>query len=97
MKISSSKYGRILQTGNFYDLLVCSVYSNDEVIKTVTLEYDAIMGDDLYFIGTYDVETNTHSTSSIVYSKCPDFSEFIKCIKLALDDKLEISASSTVE
>ena len=92
-----SVFKRFDQTGYFYDLLVCSVYSNDEVIKTVTLEYDSLMGDELYFIGTYDVETSIHSTSTIVYSKCPDFSEFIKCIKLALDDKLEISASSTVK
>lgn len=86
------------QTELFYDLLLCVVYSDGKPIKSVTLEYDGftaqIVGGASYFIGTFDLATQVHSTASIAYEKCPDFSEFIKCVKLALDGELEISASS---
>jgi hypothetical protein len=94
-----SVFKRLDQTGDFYDLLVCNVYQNDTLIKTVNLEYDGftaqIVGGATYFIGTFDVKSRVHSTASIAYEKCPDFPEFIKCIKLAVDGKLKITASST--
>lgn len=86
------------QTGLYYDLLLCVVYSEGTPIKTVTLEYDGftvqILGGASYFIGTFDLATQIHSTASVAYEKCPDFSEFIKYVKLALDGELEISAYS---
>lgn len=93
-----SVYKKLDQTEIFYDLLVCNVYKDGTLIKTVNLEYDGltvqILGGAAYFIGTFDIESRVHSTASIAYEKCPDFPEFIKCVKLAVDGKLEISASS---
>ena len=89
-------YEKFNQSEDFYYPLTCNVRLNGKVIKTVNLEYDAVTAEfgTPYLLGIDELNPKKHITTNIGFSKYPEFTEFIKYVKLALDNKLDISASS---
>ncbi|MBR6144547.1 MAG: hypothetical protein IKQ23_09705, partial [Treponema sp.] len=90
-------YEKFDQSGNFYYPLTCNVCSNGKVIKTVNLEYDAVTEKfgTPYLLGMDEIESETHYTMNIGFDEFPDFPVFIKYVKLILDGKVNVGASST--
>ncbi|MBR0124185.1 MAG: tetratricopeptide repeat protein [Treponema sp.] len=90
-------YEKFDQSGNFYYPLTCNVCSNGKVIKTVNLEYDAVTEKfgTPYLLGMDEIESKTHYTMNIGFEAFPDFPVFIKYVKLILDGKVNVGASST--
>ena len=90
-------YEKFDQSGKFYYPLTCNVCSNGKVIKTVNLEYDAITEEfgTPYLLGMDEIESKTHYTMNIGFDEFPDFPVFIKYVKLVLDGKVNVGASST--
>ena len=88
-------YEKIDQTGDFYYPLTCQVWQNNNVIKTVNIEFDALTKEFgcPYFLGINDLKTNAHSTMA-GFKKIPPFEDFIEYVKMALDGELEEAASS---
>lgn len=89
-------YEKFDQSEDFYYPLTCNVRLNGKVIKTVNLEYDAVTAEfgTPYLLGIDELNPKKHITTNIGFSKYPEFTEFIKYVKLAIDNKLDISASS---
>ncbi len=89
-------YEKFDQSKEFYYPLTCNVRLNGKVIKTVNLEYDAVTAEfgTPYLLGIDELNPKKHITTNIGFSKYPEFTEFIKYVKLAIDNKLDISASS---
>ena len=90
-------YEKFDQSGDFYCPLICDVTANGKIIKTINLEYDAVTAEFgcPYFLGVDETETKIHRTSEIGFKKYPKFDDFIKCVKLILDDKVQFGASSS--
>lgn len=95
-KYEVNVYERFDQSGEFYYPLTCNVCLNGKVIKTVNLEYDAVTEEfgTPYLLGIDEFNPKKHFTTTIGFSKYPEFDEFIKYVKLAIDNKLDIGASS---
>lgn len=89
-------YEKFDLSGDFYYPLTCNVSLKGKVIKTVNLEYDALTAEfgTPYLLGINEIKSKKHFTTTIGFSKYPEFPEFIKYVKLAIDNKLDISASS---
>lgn len=83
-------------SGDFYYPLTCNITLNGMVLKTVNLEYDSITAEfgTPYLIGIDELNPKKHITTNIGFSKYPKFTEFIKYVKLAIDNQLDIAASS---
>ena len=88
-------YEKIVQKGPFYSPFTCNVKSNGKVVKTVNLEYDALLDESFYVIGINDLKTNTHYTTDSFFREKPEFPVFIDYVKRAIDGELENVASST--
>ena len=88
-------YEKIVQKGPFYSPFTCNVKSKGKVVKTVNLEYDALLDESFYVIGINDLKTNTHYTTDSFFREKPEFPVFIDYVKRAIDGELENVASST--
>lgn len=91
-------YERFDLSGKFYYPLTCNISKNGKSLKTINLEYDAITEEfgTPYFLGIDELETRRHITLNVAFQEFPEFSDFILCVKYALDGKLEESASSYI-
>lgn len=89
-------YEKFDLSGDFYYPLTCNVWLDGKLIKTVNLEYDAVTEEfgTPYLLGIDELNPKKHLTTNIGFARYPEFTEFIKFVKLAIDDKLDISASS---
>ena len=89
-------YEKFDLSGNFYYPLTCNVKQDGKIVKTVNLEYDALTAElgTPYLLGIDELNPKKHITTNIGFSKYPEFPDFIKFVKLAVDNKLDISASS---
>lgn len=89
-------YEKLDLSGDFYYPLTCNVKLEGKLIKTVNLEYDAVTEEfgTPYLLGIDELNPKKHLTTNIGFARYPEFTEFIKFVKLAIDDKLDISASS---
>ena len=91
-------YERFDLSGKFYYPLTCNISKNGKSLKTINLEYDAITEEfgTPYFLGIDELEQRRHITLNVAFQEFPEFSDFILCVKYALDGKLEESASSYI-
>lgn len=89
-------YEKLDLSGDFYYPLTCNVWLDGNFIKSVNLEYDAVTKEfgTPYLLGIDELNPKKHLTTNIGFSKYPDFTEFVEFVKLAIDGKLDISASS---
>ncbi len=92
-------YEKFDLSGYYYNQLVCNVVKDGKVVKSVNLEYDGIteeLSGIAYFVGIDEIDTKTHYTTSFAFSEYPKFADFIKAVKIVLDDDSTWVASSYI-